>query len=197
LFVVLARLGQQLLARHHTGFRVLVGLDKNHYAHAVISLNGCRFRLLPLRRRAGIGRIDSPVRSFCVAVLYTVGHSIRPLPELIGILQEAGVARLADVRRLPRSRRHPQFNIDTLPADLAAAGIEYVHLPHTRRPPPPSTSTCPRSAAAAARAAAIPRATRSGGSRPSATTQTTPKRPRFRKPSSASRRSPPRRPPPP
>ena len=64
-----------------------------------------------------------------MAVLYTVGHSIRPLPELIGILQEAGVARLADVRRLPRSRRHPQFNIDTLPADLAAVGIDYVHLP--------------------------------------------------------------------
>jgi uncharacterized protein (DUF488 family) len=64
-----------------------------------------------------------------MGVLSTIGHSTRPLPELIGMLHDAGVTRLADVRRIPRSRRHPQFNIDTLPADLAGAGIEYVHLP--------------------------------------------------------------------
>jgi uncharacterized protein (DUF488 family) len=45
------------------------------------------------------------------------------------MLREAGVARLADVRGLPRSGRHPHFNIDTLPAALAAAGIDYRHLP--------------------------------------------------------------------
>ena len=45
------------------------------------------------------------------------------------MLQEAGVTRLADVRGIPRSGRHPHFNIDTLPAALAAAGIDYHHLP--------------------------------------------------------------------
>ena len=64
-----------------------------------------------------------------VGILYTIGHSTRPLAELIGMLTDAGVTRLADVRYIPRSGRHPQFNIDTLPAALAESGIDYRHLP--------------------------------------------------------------------
>lgn len=60
--------------------------------------------------------------------LYTVGHSTRTLDELVAILREAGVTRLADVRAIPRSRMNPQFNVDTVPAPLAAAGIDYHHL---------------------------------------------------------------------
>jgi uncharacterized protein (DUF488 family) len=59
----------------------------------------------------------------------TIGHSTRALDALIGLLQAHGVERLVDVRAYPRSRRHPQFNSDTLPAALAAAGIGYSHLP--------------------------------------------------------------------
>lgn len=44
------------------------------------------------------------------------------------MLQEAGVARLVDVRSVPRSRANPQFNADALPEPLAAAGIGYTHL---------------------------------------------------------------------
>jgi uncharacterized protein (DUF488 family) len=66
---------------------------------------------------------------FPVAILYSIGHSTRPLDELIGMLKDAGVTRLADVRYIPRSRRHPQFNIDTLPAALGQEGIDYRHLP--------------------------------------------------------------------
>lgn len=61
--------------------------------------------------------------------VYTIGHSTRTLEELIGMLREAGVRRLADVRLIPRSRTNPQFNSDTLPSALAAAGIDYRHLP--------------------------------------------------------------------
>ncbi len=61
--------------------------------------------------------------------LFTIGHSTRTLDELIAMLREAGVTRLADVRAFPRSRMNPQFNVDTLPAALAAAGIDYRHLP--------------------------------------------------------------------
>lgn len=60
--------------------------------------------------------------------ILTIGHSTRSLEDLIGLLRKHGVARLVDVRAFPRSRRHPQFNIDTLPASLAAAGIDYSHL---------------------------------------------------------------------
>ena len=42
-------------------------------------------------------------------VLYTVGHGNRSLDELAGILADDNVARLADVRRFPGSRRHPPF----------------------------------------------------------------------------------------
>jgi uncharacterized protein (DUF488 family) len=62
------------------------------------------------------------------ATILTIGHSTRPLDELIDLLRTHGVARLVDVRAFPRSRRHPQFNIDTLPAALAASGLDYTHL---------------------------------------------------------------------
>jgi uncharacterized protein (DUF488 family) len=61
-------------------------------------------------------------------LIYSVGHSTRPVDELIAILVDAGVTCIADVRLIPRSRRHPQFNSDALAGSLAAAGIAYRHL---------------------------------------------------------------------
>lgn len=61
--------------------------------------------------------------------VYTIGHSTRPLPEFIALLAARGVRQLLDVRTVPRSRHNPQFNRDTLPEALAAAGIGYRHLP--------------------------------------------------------------------
>ena len=55
----------------------------------------------------------------------TIGHSTHPLDGFIALLRTHGVARLVDVRRFPASRTQPQFNRDTLPAALAAAGIGY------------------------------------------------------------------------
>ena len=60
--------------------------------------------------------------------IYTIGHSTRPLQELIAMLQGHGIQRLVDVRTMPRSRHNPQFNTDTLPAGLAAVGIAYTHM---------------------------------------------------------------------
>jgi len=61
-------------------------------------------------------------------VVLTVGHSTRPLGEFIALLKAHSVARLIDVRTVPRSRHNPQFNGNTLPAALAAAGVGYEHL---------------------------------------------------------------------
>jgi uncharacterized protein (DUF488 family) len=61
--------------------------------------------------------------------MWTVGHSTRSLDELIALLRAHGIERLVDVRKIPRSRRHPQFNVDTLGGSLAPAGIGYLHLP--------------------------------------------------------------------
>ena len=62
-------------------------------------------------------------------VVYTVGHSTRTIDEFIALLAEAQVTRIVDVRAFPMSRRHPQFNRDTLAASLSNAGIDYRHLP--------------------------------------------------------------------
>jgi uncharacterized protein (DUF488 family) len=62
-------------------------------------------------------------------IVLTIGHGTRPLEDFIRLLQDSGVEKVADVRTVPRSRHNPQFNQDTLPRALAAAGIGYVHLP--------------------------------------------------------------------
>ncbi|MGD9614060.1 MAG: DUF488 family protein [Alphaproteobacteria bacterium] len=79
--------------------------------------------------------------------IFTIGHSTRSLGELTGLLRQAGVAMLVDVRSVPRSRANPQFNADTLPGALAGAGIEYRHLAalgglrHRPKAAPPSPNT--------------------------------------------------------
>ena len=60
-------------------------------------------------------------------VVFTVGHSTRPLDAFIGLLQPHAVERVVDVRTVPRSRHNPQYNRDTLPAALASHGIAYEH----------------------------------------------------------------------
>ncbi len=39
------------------------------------------------------------------------------------------VTMVVDIRTVPRSRHNPRFNKETLPDELKAAGIEYVHMP--------------------------------------------------------------------
>lgn len=61
--------------------------------------------------------------------MMTIGHSNRPLDELIGMLQAHAVDLLVDVRTIPKSRHNPQFNTESLPGPLRAAGIGYLHMP--------------------------------------------------------------------
>jgi uncharacterized protein (DUF488 family) len=60
-----------------------------------------------------------------LAVLYTIGHSTRPLDELIAALQAHRIQTLVDIRAFPMSRRLPQFNRDSLEQTLPASGIRY------------------------------------------------------------------------
>jgi len=59
--------------------------------------------------------------------VFTIGHGIRPLDELIETLRGSKVETLVDVRRFPGSRRHPQFNWGPLRVALERAGIVYRH----------------------------------------------------------------------
>ncbi len=79
-----------------------------------------------------------------MAGFFTIGHSTRPLSELIELLRAHGVERLVDIRRFPGSRRNPQYGADPLARALAEAGIAYVHEPGLggrRRPRPDSPNT--------------------------------------------------------
>jgi hypothetical protein len=60
--------------------------------------------------------------------LFTIGHSTRLVAEFIDVLRAFEVTRLVDIRRFPRSRTNPQFNVDVLPEALRGAGINYSHL---------------------------------------------------------------------
>lgn len=76
--------------------------------------------------------------------VWTIGHSTRTLDELVALLRAHGVRRVVDVRRFPRSRRHPHFDTDALARDLPRAGIAYVHAPGLggfRRAQPHSSNT--------------------------------------------------------
>jgi uncharacterized protein (DUF488 family) len=64
-----------------------------------------------------------------LATLYTIGHSTRPLGELIEALQAHEIKTLVDIRAFPMSRRLPQFNREALEKSLLAAGIYYLWMP--------------------------------------------------------------------
>lgn len=61
--------------------------------------------------------------------IYTIGHSTRPLAEFLALLEAHRITQLADIRTVPRSRRHPHFAGDALAASLPAAGVAYRHFP--------------------------------------------------------------------
>ena len=60
-------------------------------------------------------------------IVFTIGHSTRPLQDFIDLIAGYEIELVVDVRSVPRSRRNPQFNRETFPAALRAAGIGYEH----------------------------------------------------------------------
>jgi uncharacterized protein (DUF488 family) len=75
---------------------------------------------------------------------YTVGHSTRSAEDFLVLLNAHGIAQLADVRTIPRSRRHPHFSREALATQLQEHGIEYRHYPGLgglRRPRADSPNT--------------------------------------------------------
>lgn len=73
------------------------------------------------RRKTRAAEDDLPV-------VYTVGHSTHSFEELVELLRAHGIERLVDVRTVPRSRRNPQFNRDTLGPALRNRRIAYRHM---------------------------------------------------------------------
>lgn len=69
--------------------------------------------------------------------IWTVGHSTHALDDFVALLAAHGIEFVADVRTVPKSRRHPHFRSDALARELPERGLGYVHLPRLggfRRP---------------------------------------------------------------
>ena len=59
--------------------------------------------------------------------IHTIGYEDSTVKRFLATLREAGVEQVVDVRALASSRR-PGFAKTALTANLAGAGIEYLHL---------------------------------------------------------------------
>ncbi len=60
--------------------------------------------------------------------LYTIGHSTHSLDRFLELLNLHGIGAVCDVRSSPYSRYNPQFNRETIQAELKKHGIAYVYL---------------------------------------------------------------------
>src|SRR5213593_3256460 len=82
-------------------------------------------------------------------VVYTIGHSTRPVDDTIASLHAYDVSRVVDIRTVPGSRRNPQYGQKELAASLQRSGIAYEHrkaLGGLRRPLADSVNTAWRNA---------------------------------------------------
>jgi uncharacterized protein (DUF488 family) len=92
-------------------------------------------------------RADGPPTS--PPTLVTFGHSTADRGALAGLLREAGVTAVVDVRTAPGSRRDPDVSRQRLARWLPEEGIAYrweQHLGGFRTPPPDSPDTVWRNA---------------------------------------------------
>jgi uncharacterized protein (DUF488 family) len=60
--------------------------------------------------------------------LYTIGHSTHPIEQFLELLSIHAITAICDVRSSPYSKFNPQFNRETLQAELKRKGIAYVFL---------------------------------------------------------------------
>jgi len=60
--------------------------------------------------------------------IYTIGHSTRSLDDFLALLRARRIAQLADVRTVPKSRRHPHFGGEALARSLPEAKVAYRHF---------------------------------------------------------------------
>jgi uncharacterized protein (DUF488 family) len=79
---------------------------------------------------------DRMMKDMCVkpqdgksrSMIFTVGHSTRPIGEFLQLLQSNGVEQIIDIRTIPKSRFNPHFSGESLQASLKVNGVQYVHV---------------------------------------------------------------------
>jgi len=63
------------------------------------------------------------------AVVWTIGHSTRPIDEFLSLLARPKIQVVSDVRSFPGSRRFPQYGREVLKATLDTHATAYEWLP--------------------------------------------------------------------
>ena len=73
--------------------------------------------------------------------IWTIGHSTRSADEFAAALQSQRIEAVADVRKMPGSRRFPHFDQDALASFLRKKAVAYHHFPDLggRRKPDPES----------------------------------------------------------
>jgi uncharacterized protein (DUF488 family) len=61
-------------------------------------------------------------------IIYTIGHSTRSEAEFLAMLKSFGINIVVDIRRLPGSRKYPQFDMDNLKISLEENHMQYIYL---------------------------------------------------------------------
>jgi uncharacterized protein (DUF488 family) len=73
---------------------------------------------------------DAPVISRAnERILYTIGHGVLPIEELLRLIRSFGVDLVVDVRSQPFSRRASHFNREALGCVLGEHGVAYRWVP--------------------------------------------------------------------
>jgi uncharacterized protein (DUF488 family) len=62
------------------------------------------------------------------SIVFTIGHSTRPVSEFVEIINAYGIKKVVDIRSIPKSRHNPQFSQDALRESLKAAKIGYLYM---------------------------------------------------------------------
>ena len=60
---------------------------------------------------------------------FTIGHSDRSTEQFFSLLTKNKIRMIADVRKIPASRKNPQFNEDNLASTASELSIRYKHIP--------------------------------------------------------------------
>lgn len=61
-------------------------------------------------------------------IIFDIGHSTRSKESFISILKKNSIELLVDVRRFPRSRKFPHFDMAAIKEYLSNEGIEYIWM---------------------------------------------------------------------
>ncbi len=61
-------------------------------------------------------------------LIYTIGHSTRPLEAFIALMKTYAIETVVDVRKIAKSRYNPQYGEDVLRKRLGESGITYLRF---------------------------------------------------------------------